>query len=305
MNQFIEQLAARNLEEPSQSLRPRLGSRFEPIRPVQHDALEESVPTTEQPYSVPQFQNQDWPASVSDPSRSFSDADESTQSPNSPSPIVQQNFHTEFKQSAEQTDLDPTRYGNVRLESLAGRLDQLDSQVGRFRIEKTQLPTPVTSPESPRTTELNPNITHFNQITNIQQVPAMRREPLRPAANAQDESSRYRSQEPPSITTVVQQVPTPVLNRPPTESANKTAPKPIVEAVQQKTSPAQPIPSIIVESELNRSSEQKHTVTVTIGRIEVRAPQQPATPTPRQTEKPAARIMSLDDYVKRRAGGAG
>ena len=64
-------------------------------------------------------------------------------------------------------------------------------------------------------------------------------------------------------------------------------------------------PNIAVESTQDQN-DNNHTVTVTIGRIEVRPPKSEA-PKPQQPAAPkaASRIMTLDDYVRRRSGGAG
>lgn len=90
---------------------------------------------------------------------------------------------------------------------------------------------------------------------------------------------------------------------PPQVTVKPIVPALPVEASRRAERPGS-LPQIVVERSLS-SESASHTVTVTIGRIEVRAPQKPAAPAIDKLKRPAARIMSLDDYMRRRAGGAG
>jgi hypothetical protein len=65
-----------------------------------------------------------------------------------------------------------------------------------------------------------------------------------------------------------------------------------------------PVPRIIVEKQPGDQGTSEPTVNVTIGRIEVRTPRDQASAPPRP-KRPEPNIMSLDEYLRRRAGGVG
>ena len=74
----------------------------------------------------------------------------------------------------------------------------------------------------------------------------------------------------------------------------------VAAPVNEKRNNAVQQPQITVEKPTEPSPS--HTVTVTIGRIEVRSPKKESAPAPR-TRSVNPRIMTLDDYIRQRSGG--
>lgn len=152
--------------------------------------------------------------------------------------------------------------------------------------------------------------------------PTLKRDPVETTASS--EAARQSAESLPDQTRLApfeppeSKRPFPSLNASLTEASRKTE-QPLVEpsAPQPARSP-QPGQSVLAQPHITRSRETQAPVpaefdtapepapiiNVTIGRVEVRASQAPASGVRRQ-ESAAKRLMSLDDYLRQRAGGGG
>lgn len=277
MTDFFDQLVQRSLENSPAGFQPRLLSRYEETQPGnQDDAPVESTPS---PPAMPMTPAPDPqgnsipPVSARWPGPTESVIHEHHHHHHEPTIIERQSLSLAPR---DEFRVVHTRDGN----GSAPNRQQSPNVAPCFARSEERLPPPtremlagekLSRPPGPMSPPL---------------LSAERPEPVRADSPAEQPRLppvyRQRAEFPSPPTAPIAQIPAAIL--PPFHSA-KAPPQVIAEPV--------------------RSSEREtHTVTVTIGRIEVHGPQPKSAPTGKPP-RPAPRVMTLDDYARRRAGGAG
>ncbi|EMI22002.1 hypothetical protein RMSM_01079 [Rhodopirellula maiorica SM1] len=326
MNGYLEQLTARALGQLDSPVRPRIASRFElPLETQSGESLVEFVneSTNVSPTDMIQDRHNQRPVqnSVTDARATVASTPnvpptehesmsllDSTRSESHKSP---ENSWASVVPPVPEVDDRSTR-------SLTQRLDQLDTQLANLTGQSTPPAAPViASNNTPRasgdTTTIESHHHHESRevvqhTENLRQVHehAVLRElnPKTPIVAIESELDRTQPSELPTV--VIEsdndrQRSVRVRPDAPTMIERTVHLQPNIVINQSMPRHQMSPPKIIVEQQPVASPS--HTVTVTIGRIEVRSPKQ-AAPTLPKPQRANPRIMSLDDYVRRRAGGA-
>ena len=293
MNGFLDQLSTRSLESTSLSIRPRMLSRFEADGSSADEVAQDAIAAT------PTVTGEQSPTRAQ---------------------------HIETDANPPQSNVDkPLVPPSDRLadDDLVHRLDRLDRQIIAIARSETSMDRIAQAPPSspPSVASVHHSETHLYHQHQTQQI-----HPTRVIENS-TERVVSESQPPqlPQSDAAIPQVAVDPIPRDQRDSAQPMmplierhiesmpkAPTPqiVVQRVEEylpvpaqdeEVPAAQPVPQIVVEKQPAETAS--HTVTVTIGRIEVRPPKRDTPPT-QARQRPKPRIMSLDDYVRRRAGGA-
>lgn len=328
MNGYLEQLSARSLGQLESPIRPRLTSRFEsPLgaqssgdanEEVSHESPAEATVRRDRAETVSPSRTDTTPV----PARTTHDVRLPISSPQGGEPIVPANPDRAADRETPRGDAHAPPVVEVDARenrSLSQRLNQLDAQLAQLsgrgelpvapRIasedqpsHSIQPPTTVHNHHHHDTREIVQHTETIDRHTENTIEREKRGKPIIPNANRFESESRPER----LVAPVVESA---------RESKKPLRPKPDPPSVIERTIHSQsnvivnqasqsnrsPAPNIVVQQQPTGSPS--HTVTVTIGRIEVRAPkkEQPALPKPQRANP---RIMSLDDYVQRRSRGA-
>ena len=301
MNSYFDNLTAHNLESRPQTLRPRIGSRFENQSSVQSNSLENEIDFASDQNEIIAPTIDDSPATPATGDR--------TREPSHDRLLRRQVdlLHSKVMAfSGNQTQPDtapPNNFPKIlnvetNVETPPGLPleSKEDSQLSPPQIGVSEIDKPKTEIHHREHASHQKTVVHHHHETaTIRQAEAPT-----PIVDQTISQSDTNGLELPIPLIVEKQLPQFV--------SSNVPPTPVVSPVKSTPTNSTPknqsiAPQIFVEPNQSKSNQPQHTVTVTIGRIEVRGPQKPATPAPTNPKTPQPKIMTLDDYVQKRSGG--
>ena len=292
MTDYLAQLSSRGLDAATPIIRPRALSRYE------------ADPGTQELSETDSFTNE---AARPQPTQSI---DAPRQAPNVAAPLAERIVRQAEPKQSEHVD----DYSN-RIAQLNQRIDALTMGYSGGETSATHVTQSFSSPITNVETHLHQQIdsTHINPtqvIENTNRETVLQRdaqqiiERTNILPNVSVEPNQHLTGDGQNETgqqSAIAQVESPPSSPVPQIVVQRLIDRPSAVPVRERNQAPAPPPQIVVEKQ--PEPPQSHTVTVKIGRIEVRSPKKESAPAPKSRSQDP-RIMTLDDYIRQRGGGA-